>query len=82
MNMLMEIVHRLFPTISINLEMPEGCLKAAYAVTDVAPQITLDGFSHAIATSEERLKFDCLKRQQNYAETVNSLLEAAVSGKL
>lgn len=82
MNNLLESVHRLFPTICINVEIPVECINAAYFLANVDPKSDLTGFSEVISNSEEKLKQMCNIRRTAYEETVNSLIDAAVSGNL
>ncbi|XP_066249765.1 proteasome activator complex subunit 4B-like [Euwallacea similis] len=80
---LTDSVHKFFPTIAIELIIPEKALKAAYDLAEVGPfKCDVKGFQALIDGGEEYLKRKSQERRMAYDHTINSLMENLEQGNL
>lgn len=82
MNILVDSIHRQFPTISIMLEIPDRCLQFTNAIAKNIPAVHSEEFKKVIDHSPERLRLICDEKKNFYNKTVNILLESASNGTL
>ncbi|KAL1501106.1 hypothetical protein ABEB36_006493 [Hypothenemus hampei] len=76
-------VHKFFPTITINLVIPEKPIEAAYALAEAKPYICdLESFQNFIDKGEECLMQKSLEKKKAYEDTVQSLLDNLEKGNL
>lgn len=81
MNALTEAV-RNFPTITINIEIPDRCLLAAYNFVQSTPKVSLDSFQAVIDAGSNKLIVESQKRVVIYNEAINALLQVCLTGNL
>ena len=82
LNALNDAIEKYFPSIAINLMIPDNCLKSAYVFAENVPKITFEDFKDAIDNGEDNLRLVCEKKREAYCEAMDSLLEAATNGNL
>lgn len=77
-----EQIHQSFPTISIDLEIPESCLNAAQFLANSKPKIHIDNIDVLTKNGSNVLKLTSERNRLNYNELITTVLQAAESGLL
>lgn len=83
MNLIVEAVHKHFPTIAIKLELPQRCLDTVQLLKNSAPKI-----DHLKLTDEEiqngitELEKTSTRNQENYCAIMDLLHSAVITGNL
>lgn len=82
MTAIVDAVRRLFPTISITLEIPEGSVVAATKLANIFPKVVLDDKFKEVIASGQQLKVQNENSMAAYNKTIELLLNACTSGDL
>lgn len=82
MHAMTETVHRYFPTISLNSEIPDSCIESALKILPNKPSVTLTNVDEIIKQGLNNLKVDTEQKLVNYNETINKLLDYLTKGNL
>ena len=73
---LVEIVHKQFPTITIDLEIQDQCITAAYRLLETNIDEELN------SSSKKALEVRCLQNRENYNGLIDELLDSIHKGHL
>ncbi|KAG5878460.1 hypothetical protein JTB14_022783 [Gonioctena quinquepunctata] len=71
-----DVVDKYFPTIAVNLVIPQSCLTAAYKLGNNIPECDLSNFQSHISNGENYLMKKSQERKKAYEDTLDALVEA------